>query len=99
MSPIVAPSAPLDPKAPAQSQVQHRLREASHQFEAILLARVLKGLERTTHVTRQPLLGGGGQYGSMMVEALSDAIARSGGIGLGATLERGLNANLGKRSG
>ncbi len=98
MTPVVASPVALEPKVPAQAQVQHRLREASHQFEAILLARILKGLERTTHVTRQPLLGGGGQYGSMMVEALSDAIARSGGIGLGATLERGLNANLGRRS-
>ena len=82
-----APSAP-DPK-------QHRLREAAHQFEAMLLSRVLQSLERTTQMGQKPAQGGSSQYGSMLVEAISDAIARADGIGLAREVERGVTAQAG----
>lgn len=95
-APIAAlPPGPARPEpASASGSPQHRLREASRQFEAILLARVLRSLERTAHLGSKPALGGGGQYGSMIVEALSDAIVRAGGLGLSRTVEQGLERRL-----
>lgn len=76
--------------AAANPRQQQRLHEASQQFEAMLLGRVLKCLERTTQVGKNPSLGGGSQYGSMLVEAMSDAISRAGSLGLAGQVERGM---------
>lgn len=87
MNPLPSPTAAgVPPPAPQARE----LTRATRQFEAILLKRMLASLEKTTSLTPQLVLGGGGQYGSMMVEALADAIAEAGGLGLAKTLEGAL---------
>ena len=66
------------------------LHEATQTFEALLLRRVLASLEKTTRMSSSPGGAGDSQYGSMIVEALSDAIARSGGLGLSKAIESSL---------
>jgi Rod binding domain-containing protein len=70
-----------------------RIERAAMEFEAILLRRMLAGLERTTHVGGAPTLGGAAQYGSMIVEALADALARAGGLGLAQLIGSTVEAN------
>ncbi|HLV64321.1 MAG TPA: hypothetical protein VKY73_00850 [Polyangiaceae bacterium] len=77
---LTAPALPT-PEAP------RTLGDAARQFEAILLRRMLGALEKTTQ------LGGGKSpalYGSMIVDAMADAIVRAGGLGFGAALEQTL---------
>lgn len=96
MIPPVADPALAASRAPAVTdRQQQRLHEASQQFEAMLLGRVLKCLERTTQVGKNPALGGGSQYGSMLVEAMSDAIARAGSLGLAGQVEQGMAVRSG----
>ena len=72
-----SPSAPGDP----------RLREAARQFEAVFLRVMLTSLQRTTKVGNgSPVSAGQSTYGSMVVDALSDALSASGGIGLQESL-------------
>lgn len=73
----------------------HRLKEAAKQFEAVFLRHMLSPLEKTAQVGGStPTAAGQSAYGSMIVEALSDAIANAGGIGLAATLTRELEGQL-----
>ena len=65
---------------------RHRLSEATRQFESMLLKRVLSSLERTSHLGSGSQAGAS-QYGSMVVEALADAIAQAGGLGLAKNLD------------
>ena len=62
-------------------QQQAQVTEASRQFEALLLQRMMNALTRTTRISGTGSAGSS-TYGSMVVEALSDAITRSGGLGL-----------------
>lgn len=87
--PATAPrSAPTDP----------RLREAARQFEAVFLRVMLTSLERTTKIGNgSPISAGQSAYGSMVVDALSDALSASGGIGLQESLLADLQASSSKR--
>ena len=59
---------------------------------------MLSSLERTTKIgSTNSLAAGQSAYGSMVVDALSDALSASGGIGLQDALLSGLQGNLNKR--
>jgi len=85
----VTPISPVHPatteSAGLTAQQQHKLDEATRQFEAMLLKRVLASLEKTTQIGNQKSAGSS-QYGGMLVEALADAIAQAGGLGLSREL-------------
>jgi Rod binding domain-containing protein len=68
-----------------------KVKQASRDFETVFLRQMLVALERTTKASdKGPAVAGQQAYGSMIVEAVADAVARSGGIGLGVLLERAL---------
>ncbi len=68
-----------------------RLEEASRQFEAVLLRQMLSSLGRATGGTSGQA-GGSTIYGSMVVDAVADAVSRAGGLGLGSMLTKALQA-------
>lgn len=72
---------PADPAADAKTL--YETKHAAQQFEAMLLKQMLNSLEKATRVGSQHGSAGSSQYGSMIVEALSDAVAQAGGIGVG----------------
>ncbi|HEY6557960.1 MAG TPA: hypothetical protein VI072_11835 [Polyangiaceae bacterium] len=79
--------APVKPE-PADAAQKQKLTEATKQFEAVLIRQMLTSLERTTQLSSSKgALGGSSAYSSMMVDALSDAIAQAGGLGLAKTLD------------
>ena len=76
-TPNLALGPPLEQKRAA------KLSDATQQFESMLLRRVLSALEKTARVSSTGAgPAGASAYGSMVVEALSDAIAQAGGMGL-----------------
>jgi peptidoglycan hydrolase FlgJ len=105
MSPIDASRAGLveklerpDAKPSSATPTDPRLREAARQFEAVFLRVMLSSLERTTKVGGgSSVTAGQSTYGSMVVDALSDALSASGGIGLQESLLQGLQSSAGKR--
>ncbi len=79
--------APVKPE-PADAAQKQKLAEATKQFEAVLIRQMLSSLERTTQLSgSKTTLGGQSAYSSMMGDALSDAIAQAGGLGLAPTLD------------
>jgi Rod binding domain-containing protein len=83
----VSTLAPVLPE-PADAAQKQKLAEATKQFEAVLIRQMLTSLERTTQLSSgKGALGGSSAYSSMMVDALSDAIAQAGGLGLAKTLD------------
>jgi peptidoglycan hydrolase FlgJ len=70
-----------------------RLDEAARQFEAVFLRQMLSSLERTLS-TKEGKEAGSNLYGSMMVDAVADAVSRAGGIGLASMLTRSLEPQL-----
>jgi flagellar protein FlgJ len=70
-----------------------RLEDASRQFEAVLLRQMLSSLERTTS-TQAGKDAGSNLYGSMVVDAVADAISQAGGLGLASMLKRTLEPQL-----
>ncbi|MFO7178176.1 MAG: hypothetical protein DIU78_005690 [Pseudomonadota bacterium] len=81
----VAPPELTTPALPAQ-EAPRTLNEAAREFEAILLRRMLGALEKTTSLGE----GAPSLYGSMIVDAMADAIVQAGGLGFGAVLEQAL---------
>lgn len=75
--------------APAPSQT--RLRKAAQEFEGELLSCLLKPLEHAfSGISDSDSTLGSDEYGDMSIRALSDAISRSGGIGLSTMVMRQL---------
>ena len=70
-----------------------RLGDASRQFEAVFLRQMLSCLEKTASV-QGGKDAGSKLYGSMMVDAVADAVSRAGGIGLAAMLKKTLEPQL-----
>ncbi|HET9958839.1 MAG TPA: hypothetical protein VFQ61_30305 [Polyangiaceae bacterium] len=67
---------------------------AARDFEAIFLRTLLKPLENTTRLsTGGQSLPGQSAYGSMVVGALSDSLAASGGLGLAGVIARAMTAS------
>lgn len=75
------------PAAKQQPQQAERLQQAAKQFEAMMLKRMLSSLEKTTKLDSSK---GTSMYGSMIVDAMADAIVGSGGLGLAKMIEQTL---------
>jgi Rod binding domain-containing protein len=74
-----------------------KLDNSARQFEAIFLRQMLSCLEKTTSV-QGGKDAGSKLYGSMMVDAVADAVSRAGGIGLAAMLTKTLEPQLGHQT-
>jgi Rod binding domain-containing protein len=77
----------VEATAPEPTPDQARLTHAARQFEAVLLRKMLSCLEKTTQMQAGK---GGSMYGTMVVDAMADAIVGSGGIGMAKLLEESL---------
>lgn len=89
-----APSAPIGSTQPADESA--KILQAGKDFETVFLRQMLSALERTTKVGGQgPSVPGQQAYGSMIVEAVADAVAAAGGIGLGSVLAQALMQKTG----
>lgn len=78
---------------PAQQtakSVEQKLKETTQEFEAILIASLLKDAQPSAQAG--PFAGGLSHdlYQQLFVDEVAKAIARSGGIGVGKMLERQL---------
>ncbi|MGC4064309.1 MAG: hypothetical protein QM784_06615 [Polyangiaceae bacterium] len=88
---------------PAEGREAHAIEEAARDFEAVFLRQMLSSLERTTRVSSKGNAPSGQQaYGSMIVDAVADAVAKAGGLGvadmLAATLAERTNVSLAKNT-
>jgi Rod binding domain-containing protein len=72
-------------------QQDQKLEEVSRQFEAVLLRQMLSSLGRAAGGTSGQS-GGSTIYGSMIVDAVAEAVSRAGGIGLGSMLAKALQS-------
>lgn len=81
---------------PQNSAEARKIHQAAHDFETIFLRQMLSALEKTTKVgDKGPNVAGQQTYGSMIVEAVADAVAQAGGIGLGAVMAKALGDKAG----
>jgi Rod binding domain-containing protein len=80
---------PAKPEAPDPT-----LLKAAKDFESIFVRQMLKSLEKTTAAggNTKPTAGQS-TYGSMIVDTLSDSIAKAGGLGLADVVARSLMAS------
>lgn len=87
------PTTPGAAQAPATPDRLARLREAAERLEATFLAEMLKSAGFAD--SRTGFGGGAGetQFGSFLVQAQAEEIARSGGIGLAELLFNALREN------
>lgn len=84
MSPaLIIPRAPSAPASPAAARAKATARE----FEAVFLGRMLDALHATVG-SGGPLGDPGGAWRGLLAEKQADAMARAGGIGLAAHVER-----------
>ena len=88
-------SAPSPASTSIDKAESNKLDEASRQFEAVLLRQMLSSLERVAG-TQGSKEAGSNLYGSMMVDAVADAISRAGGIGIASMLKHSLEPQLGQ---
>jgi Rod binding domain-containing protein len=91
-SPGTVPPTSIGTAAPRHTPTggeSRKLDDATRQFEAVFLRQMLSSLERvaTTQGKRE---AGGNLYGSMLVDAVADAISRAGGIGIASMLKHSL---------
>jgi Rod binding domain-containing protein len=73
--------------------VQTRSAEAAQEFEQIFLRQMLGALMKTTRLGPDSAMPGTDIYDSMVVDALSGSIAKSGGLGLAEIVQRSLDAH------
>ncbi len=72
--------------------VNPEITRAARQFEAVFVRMMLEPLQKTGESKKStPGASAGGAYGSMVVDALSDAITQSGGVGLAHMIEDALS--------
>jgi Rod binding domain-containing protein len=69
-----------------QNRDQAKLAQAARDFEAVLLRRMLSALEKSVQQSGK----GGSMYGTMIVDAMADAITKSGGLGMAKVVEESL---------
>jgi Rod binding domain-containing protein len=95
----VVPAAVADPKQiePKDAKADYDTRHAAQQFEAMLLKQMLSSLEKATRVGGERGSAGSSQYGSMIVEALSDAVAQAGGIGVGEMMVQNVSQRVAEK--
>ncbi len=70
-----------------------KLDDAASQFEAVFLRQMLSSLEKTVSIEGNKGAGTN-LYGSMLVDAVADAISRAGGIGIAPMLKNSLEPQL-----
>lgn len=73
---------------------ERKLKEVAQEFEAILVASLLKDVQPSGHAG---VFGSGVSrdlYQQLFIDEMAKTIARSGGIGLGKMLERQLRTTL-----
>lgn len=72
-----------------------RLRDATKQFEGILVRQVIESLQKATQQGRGGQATGGALYDSMVTDAFANAVMRAGGLGLSESLVRSLGGGTG----
>jgi len=85
------PSAPAGAVQPARAR--HDPREVALKFEALLVTQMFNAMQNT--VEKSGLLDGGSAedtYREMLNQALSDELARRGGLGLAEHIQREIEA-------
>ena len=86
---IAAPVDVLLGQSPALDMTRSKIKQSAQNFEAsflsVMLAQMFKGVE-----TEAPFGGGQGEemFKSFFTDAVAKQVAKSGGIGLSATVER-----------
>ena len=86
---IAAPVDALMPPAPALDMTRSKIKQSAQNYEAsflsVMLAQMFKGVD-----TEAPFGGGQGEemFKSFFTDAVAKQVAKSGGIGLSATVER-----------
>jgi Rod binding domain-containing protein len=91
MTPVNAVStAPVN--AEAAQAPDPRIVKAARDFEAIFVRQMLRSLEKTTSIGSGHQASGAGTYGSMVVNAMADAVSGAGGLGLSEVLVKHLSA-------
>jgi flagellar protein FlgJ len=80
--------------APAKAEAPDpKALKAAHDFEAIFVRQMLKSVEKTTAAGCGAQASAGEKtYGSMIVDTLSESIAKAGGLGLADVIARSLVA-------
>jgi Rod binding domain-containing protein len=86
------------PEGADAAQLAKRTKEAARELEAVFLRQMLQALEKTTKVGGESSVAGQATYGSMVVDAVADSVAKSGGIGIAQLIEQSLDASLGRAS-
>jgi flagellar protein FlgJ len=81
LPPVALPTQNEPSKGPTAAE-----KKAAQEFEAIFLRKMLSCMEKSTKVEGSTLSSSADAYSSMIVGALADAVAASGGIGLGQSL-------------
>jgi flagellar protein FlgJ len=81
LPPVALPTQNEPSKGPTAAE-----KKAAQEFEAIFLRKMLSCMEKSTKVEGSSLSSSADAYSSMIVGALADAVAASGGIGLGKSL-------------
>ena len=75
------------------SPIDHKIRHAAQEFEAVLLNTLLGSLEKTFATMPGSKLGtGADQYQSLGAQALASGLAARGGIGIADLIARRLQA-------
>lgn len=69
-----------------EAQRNRQLLHATEQFERMLLRSMLTQVEKSAHFGGTGTSGGSSVYSSMIVDALADAVANAGGLGLAKKL-------------
>jgi Rod binding domain-containing protein len=70
-----------------QDTAPAKLAQAARDFEAVLLRRMLSALEKSMQMQSGK---SGSMYGTMVVDAMADAISKSGGLGMAKVVEESL---------
>ncbi|HEX3353807.1 MAG TPA: hypothetical protein VHS34_13390 [Terriglobales bacterium] len=90
--PFLAPAGPGNkPVSPAQAKLAAKIKHAAQDFEAVLLQSLLEPLEKSfSTLPGKDEQADADNYHYLGTQALSAALARSGGLGLAAMMARNL---------
>jgi flagellar protein FlgJ len=89
MAPVSTPVDVLAAQTPSADAQRSKIKQAAENYEAsflsVMLAQMFKGVD-----TEAPFGGGKGEemFKSFFTDAVAKQVAKSGGIGLSATVER-----------
>lgn len=85
----MTPITTVTPTRNEPSPAEVRLTKAARELESVFLNHLLKNLEKTTRLDGRA--SNQTPYGSMIVEAMSNAITAGGGIGLADVILESFN--------